>query len=109
MTEDRTVSLNAVENIVNKYIDGSFEWGAMLVQIKQLPSIDRTVQEFADRCRECGKQRTGHWIGTSSTARTDNGIELYGYACSNCKKITYSSALTPRCCPWCGNNKVEGR
>ena len=21
-----------------------------------------TVTEFADRCRECGKMRTGHWI-----------------------------------------------
>lgn len=21
-----------------------------------------TVTEFADRCRECGKQKTGHWI-----------------------------------------------
>ena len=36
---DDTISREAVEKIINKYIDGSFEWGAMLVEIKKLPSI----------------------------------------------------------------------
>lgn len=65
--EDRIVSLKAVENIVNKYIDGSFEWGAMLVQIKQLPSVSQpqgywmdiykgnTKTVIACRCSECEK------------------------------------------------------
>lgn len=44
---DRAVSLNAVENIINKYIDGSFEWGAMLVQIKRLPSVTSNEEEMA--------------------------------------------------------------
>lgn len=29
---------------------------------KLQPIKQETVTEFADRCRECGKMRTGHWI-----------------------------------------------
>ena len=81
-----------------------------LNHIKTSIDVDPWAVEEVERVFKAYEQtKEGHWIGTLSTARTNNGIELYGYVCSNCKKITYSSALTPRCCPWCGNNKVEGR
>ena len=41
-----------------KYLQGVVD------AIEKLPSVDRTVQEFADRCRECGKNYQG-WISTS--------------------------------------------
>ncbi len=51
-------------------IDGEhFEDTHMVVDvddIHELPSAEKTghetVTEFADRCRECGKTRKGHWI-----------------------------------------------
>lgn len=34
-----------------------------LREVKKLqPVKQETVTEFADRCRECGKMRTGHWV-----------------------------------------------
>ena len=41
---DDVISREAVEKIINKYIDGSFEWGAMLVEIKRVPSVTPSRQ-----------------------------------------------------------------
>ena len=45
------------------------------------PSIhrDRTVQDFVDKCRECGKMRKGHWIAVYQ------GDEIINYRCSECE------------------------
>ena len=53
-----------------------------------------TVTEFADRCRECGKMRKGHWI-----------IKKNGHAkCSKCLIVhPYPSIF----CPSCGAKMVE--
>ena len=51
-----------------------------LKKIRELPSVtlkSETVTEFADRCRECGKMRKGHWI-------YDETIE--NWRCSKCNE-----------------------
>lgn len=47
--------------------------------VNDLPSVNpqETVTEFADRCRECGKMRKGHWI-------YDKTIE--NWRCSKCNE-----------------------
>jgi hypothetical protein len=48
--------------------------------VKALPPVtpkSETVTEFADRCRECGKMRKGHWI-------YDETIE--NWQCSKCNE-----------------------
>ena len=56
--------------------------------VKKLPPVNptETVTEFADRCRECGKMRKGHWI-------YDKNIE--NWRCSECGE-------TPKTLGYCG-------
>ena len=58
------VSREAVEKIINKYIDGSFEWGAMLVEIKKLPSIKIKSIECDTVSRDAVKNEIKCWIGS---------------------------------------------
>ena len=45
----------------------------------------------------------GHWTSTVCYARTDNGVLLMGFECSECGKITFISPAmhTPKGCPFC--------
>ena len=56
-TCEDAISREAVEKIVNKYIDGSFRWGAMLIEIKRLPSVQAN--------------RKGHWIDVNKRLPED--------------------------------------
>lgn len=53
--------------------------------------------------KEYEKKLSPHWNATTCYARTDNGMLLYGYSCSECGKVTYisSSIETPVSCPFC--------
>ena len=99
MTDDRAVSLNAVNEIWHtRYSDIRIEnEEEQYKRIQMLPSIDRTVQEFADRCRECGKQRTGHWIISIEEFYVPERltpIQKRIYECSIChKKIKCTSII----------------
>lgn len=58
-------------------------------EIKKLPSVHPS--------------RKGHWTSTVCYARTDNGVLLMGFECSECGKITFISPAmhTPKGCPFC--------
>ena len=59
-----------------------------------------TVTEFADKCRECGKQRTGHW------ERHYIRPNVYADLCWHCSacgdKCGYNDANLFEYCPHCG-------
>jgi hypothetical protein len=78
-----------------------------LTDIRALPPVTPkgvTVTDFADKCRECGKQRKGKWIAKENI----HGLERY-YECSNCGnhclyeyvEIGFQNAKT-NYCPNCG-------
>jgi len=80
--------------------------------IKALPPVtpihkDRTVQDFVDKCRECGKQKKGKWIFTK-TVFDKHGCTV---ECSSCHKKwkTYDEIRWEKenkFCPNCGT-KME--
>ena len=56
--------------------------------------------------------RKGYWTSTVCYARTDNGVLLMGFECSECGKITFISPAmhTPKGCPFCmADMTKEGR
>lgn len=69
-----------------------------------------TVTEFADRCRECGKQKTGHWIEIAQYSDGNHKIE-----CSECKSHIFDRGHANsfnvknkyKYCPNCGARMVE--
>ena len=65
-------------------------------------SHTETVTEFADRCRECGKQKKGKWINKSHTS--DCGIKFVASECTCCGKKTFFDCdqLVYNYCPNCG-------
>ena len=71
--------------------------------ISELPSVTpthvETVTEFADRCRECGKQKKGKWIYHEKSIST-GFKDLRECSCCKC----YFDWLMPRnsYCPNCG-------
>ena len=73
---DDAISREAVKDILNN----SYSLTDAEHKVEQLPPVTQkseTVTEFADRCRECGKMRKGHWI-------YDKTIE--NWWCSKCNK-----------------------
>lgn len=76
----------------------------------ELPPVTQkseTVTEFADRCRECGKMRKGHWI-------YDKTIE--NWRCSKCNETPKTMGYVGmadfmaehfKFCNHCGANMVE--
>jgi hypothetical protein len=66
------------------------------------PTHIETVTEFADRCRECGKQKKGKWINKSHTS--DCGIKFVASECTCCGKKTFFDCdqLVYNYCPNCG-------
>lgn len=87
------VSRKDVENIVNKYIDGSFQWGAMLVEIKRLPSVKPA-------------KRVGRWI------ELKDGYDDEYYECTICGTPLDTIVGTPddngfNFCPFCGSRMED--
>lgn len=90
-------SIEPSETVLNKELQD---------RTKALPPVhkDRTVQDFADKCRECGKQKKWEWIKRENI----HGLEQY-YQCSNCGnhclyehvEIGFKNAKT-KYCPNCG-------
>lgn len=79
--------------------------------LDSLPSVtpievihrDRTVQDFVDKCLECGRIRKGHWIKGEEWCETVGGFERWGndYTCSECGLPLERYTLTDFC-PNCG-------
>lgn len=64
---------------------------------------DETVTDFADRCKECGKMRKGHWIDN-----TDLGYHVS--ICSKCNWRGHGDTYLiykPNYCPNCGAKMEE--
>lgn len=78
---------------------------ATIIQdILDLPPVTKkteTVTEFADRCRECGKMRTGHWIDIIINE------DMSGVRCSKCG-FEYPG-IGSNFCPDCGAKMVESQ
>ena len=66
--------------VASGYADSAEDFEEYSRIICQLPSVTpkpETVTEFADRCRECGKMRKGHWIYDQT---------LNNWRCSKCNE-----------------------
>ena len=64
---DDAISREAVINAIYKMELSNWVKDDTEKMIRELPSVqpihrDRTVQDFVDKCRECGRIRKGHWI-----------------------------------------------
>ena len=74
----------------------------VLEKISELPSVTPkgvTITDFADRCRECGKQKAGKWKRISPA-----GI----YECTNCNQVIMTSDIDCyKYCHGCGV-RMEG-
>lgn len=80
------------------------------MKIRKMPPVTQkseTVTEFADRCRECGKMRKGHWI-------YDETIE--NWRCSKCNETPKTMGYVGtadfmaehfKFCNHCGRKMVE--
>ena len=72
--------------------------------ISNLPSVQpkpktETITEFAERCRECGKQKKGHWIKI-----TPSGI----YMCSECEQNVLTGDIDAyHYCHHCGVKMIN--
>ena len=75
--------------------------------LEQLPSVqpiiihrDRTVQDFVDKCRECGRIRKGHWIDYSDEGYVECPYCEHATTCEdNIDELHY--------CFWCGAEMVK--
>jgi hypothetical protein len=113
--DSRIYQIKRDANAINKsYSHLSFAEGVhdgycrLKCDLRILPSVtpihrDRTVQDFADKCRECGKQKKGKWC-------KQNDDYFNWYECSECGygsegKMQYSSEYDVRTkyCPNCGS------
>ena len=73
----------------------------IMQDILDLPPKDRSVQDFVDKCRECGKQKTGHWIDDKCSV-CGKGIE------DLIDSREWYRNEEPNFCPFCGIRVVEG-
>lgn len=88
-TVNREAAQKAVESTIVKYIPiliGRYERLPLelAMAIKDLPPVTPkgvTVTDFADKCRECGKQKKGKWIIDDEELG-----RIWHCHCSNCKK-----------------------
>lgn len=109
---DDLISRQAVIDILekegHKWGNDYRDWIDAIEEIKKLPPKDRSVQDFVDKCRECGKQKTGHWI--------KYGVPRCGeqhYKCTSCGYYInfgqWGELYTKefKYCPNCGAKMVE--
>jgi len=82
--------------------------------IEQLPPVTPkgvTITDFADKCRECGKQKKGKWI---CVHHLENKITYYSWKCSECQHDFSSEEESKvdfdeyKYCPNCGA-KMKGK
>lgn len=80
--------------------------GDILVKAIKNGIPHESVTEFADRCRECGKMRKGHWIAIDEEPHEDYECDRCGYIASTwCEYIKPSDEYNY--CPNCGCRMVE--
>ena len=96
------ISRKITTAFLNGLISDETERKKALQYINELPPVkhQETVTEFADRCRECGKMRKGHWIYKQYGGYPEQG----NYHCSECDKIDNN---IPLYCPNCGCRMFE--
>lgn len=102
----RQVVLDILEKEGHKWGNNYRDWVDAIEEIKKLPPKDRSVQDFVDKCRECGKQKTGHW----EWVQYDYNPKLGNWHCSECRSIVVESVyknekagiLLYKYCPNCG-------
>jgi hypothetical protein len=81
--------------------------------VAETPTSDRTVQDFVDKCRECGRQKKGKWIDTREICSNARGQIVHEVICSECNGISYFRSMGNKYiganfCPNCGSkNEVE--
>ena len=93
---------DGLKGIFCSYVDGE----KFKKYIKELPSVISkgvTVTDFADKCRECGKQKKGHWIITGDYLTAAYGSVDY-VKCSCCGKDSLEEGDY---CPNCGAKMEE--
>ena len=93
--DSRIYQIKRDANAINKsYSHLSFAEGVhdgycrLKCDLRILPSVtpihrDRTVQDFADKCRECGKQKKGKWIFHEKSVST-GFKDLRECSCCHC-------------------------
>lgn len=74
--------------IIDNYIDGSFEWGAMMLKIKRLPTADVVPVVH------------GEWNDTT---------ENWGWPKWSCSVCGGDGRGDYKYCPWCGADMRERR
>lgn len=76
------------------------DYDALYDIVLKMPPKDRSVQDFVDKCRECGKQKTGHWID-----------DEFGSKCSCCGIHThldkFDRPMKFKYCSMCGAKMVD--
>ena len=76
---DRSEAIKELKEMKTDIWTDSRQMEALNMAINALQSYE-TVTEFADRCRECGKMRTGYWI-----KQQNKEMKMYGwFFCSEC-------------------------
>lgn len=98
--------------------DGKFNnigllYDDVMFGIEQLPSVTPkgvTITDFADKCRECGKQKKGKWIYVH---HLENKITYDSWKCSECQHDFSSEEESTvdfdeyKYCPNCGAKMIE--
>lgn len=112
---------NAIDRkIISAFLSGLIsdetERKKALQYVNELPPVNHqeTATEFADRCRECGKMRKGHWIAKDDK---EQGYDIGGVKtwyiqimCSECgfiKTAIEGHTGHYKYCPNCGCRMVE--
>ncbi len=108
---NREEAIDLLDNLIGFIEDnhGSDYDEALKIAIKALKQEscedaihrDRTVQDFADKCRECGKQKKGKWIPIPFVLDYESDAK-----CSLCQE-SFINAIDYNYCPNCGAKMAE--
>jgi ribosomal protein L37E len=93
-----------IKNAINSLIENGVERTSMskvcLAILDGTPYTPETVTEFADRCRECGKQKTAYWTdGHCSNCGCDVPAYIIDYK--------WQKDMDAKYCPNCGRKMVK--
>ena len=110
----RSLTRWCVRSEDKKFSNVGLLYDDVMFGIEQLPPVNpqETVTEFADRCRECGKMKKGHWIQTNDFFINNDGQFIYKFICSECKSLSFfrksnKKAIGANVCPYCGAKMLE--
>ena len=123
LEKEPPVTPKQTEITLESAIDYLHSIGWLQKHDKEMTESVPTVTEFADKCRECGKQRTGHWIETAEEyykavneygggVNEDTPYFVDDTACSVClAKYSVIDNETERFdyCPSCGARMESGK